>query len=492
MAGGSTFLEELAFQHGLPHIRLRCDEALHFCPEESRVTIMPKSKETTAPIKGEKPRKAPKLSETARKKPAKSEEIVVESDSEGSRTSSSSGHSSGSESDFERRKNTKKPNMSKVAETEPADPPIPDSTSDDEDSSEDESDGQNHKRVPQTGPKTNGNAKSRKDSDESSEVSDSSEEEALTSRSKKDSNSHMAAFRRPTEYNPPPGYSTFDIKNGSNSVISKFKPADLASKEIWHITAPVGLSLAEVKSLALGNVDGKQAVCTHNGMDYGIAEEKQATGASNLLGNKHILIPSEGGKGYGTVKTTVAKTLHFQRIINLPNLSKRQANPTTGSNAAAEAGQQQVRGPKPQPKGLKMRYKPPGFGSGQPGAIGSDSSEEDEDVEMTDAAPVQNILKDDSLKRKASQTTKTSNKTPKSDKTRKDKDQPITSKQPESHSNNGEDAATKALKSLVEGTKAELPVTQEEEARLAEEKAQRKEERRVRRERKATRQLSAA
>lgn len=67
---------------------------------------------------------------TAPKRPKQlSENVVVESDSEGSKTGSSSGHDVDSESDAEKRRNTKKPRLERVKETEPTEPPVPDDTS---------------------------------------------------------------------------------------------------------------------------------------------------------------------------------------------------------------------------------------------------------------------------------------------------------------------------------------------------------------------------
>jgi hypothetical protein len=86
-------------------------------------------------------------------------------------------------------------------------------------------------------------------------------------------------------------------------------------------------------------------------------------------------------------------TLQLQAQVDLPNLSKRQADLNTGSSAAANIAQAPLSVIRPQPKGLKMRYRPPGFGSGEPGRIGVDGAkgagEDDEDEEQNDGQALQ-------------------------------------------------------------------------------------------------------
>ena len=83
--------------------------------------------------------------------------------------------------------------------------------------------------------------------------------------------------------------------------------------------------------------------------------------------------------GYTQAQQKVSKTLHLQQKISLPDLSKRQASHLTGSAAAGDVAQAAVSTVRPQPKGLRMRYKPFGFGAGTPGMIGSDSDDADGD-----------------------------------------------------------------------------------------------------------------
>jgi len=461
---------------------------------------MPKVKEPRVPLKGEKPSKAPKLSETKRKAPPRSEEIVVESDSEGSNSESSSGHSSGSESDAERRKNTKKPKAEKVAETEPANPPIPDDSSEEEDSTEDESsdDEANGLPDPDKTPKMNGKVAKAASKDvemaDASSGEESSEEESENSKEAQpakpaSTKSHIAKSTIPiAAYEPPAGYSHVEMKSDSGASIRTLIPESDTTKQIWHITAPAGVPLTDVKSFALAKIDSKQSIFSHKSNDYSLVEDKSAV-ANEAGSHKHVLIPSV--KGYTSIRAPVSRTLHVQQIISLPNLSKRQANPVTGSNAAADANRPQVRGPKPQPKGLRMRYTPPGFRSGRPGAPGSDSSDED-DVDMVDADAAPRTFQlpkgvSQPSKRRQDDVAEATSKTPKTDKKRrKDKDQAEAEKA-EAEAIKAKQVVVEQSQALTEGTRAELPKTDAEKERLHDEKEQRKEERRLKRERKEER-----
>ncbi|KAK4973316.1 hypothetical protein LTR66_011178, partial [Elasticomyces elasticus] len=94
---------------------------------------MPDIKKSRVPLPLGNPSKNPKLSESRRRAPPLSKEVVVESDSEDVSGASSSGRSSGSESNPAKRGNTKTPNPQKAQETEPASPQVPDDSSEGED-----------------------------------------------------------------------------------------------------------------------------------------------------------------------------------------------------------------------------------------------------------------------------------------------------------------------------------------------------------------------
>jgi hypothetical protein len=61
--------------------------------------------------------------------------------------------------------------------------------------------------------------------------------------------------------------------------------------------------------------------------------------------------------------------------VQLPHLSSKQADVNTGSEAASSITRSTIRAPRPQLKGLKMRFLPTGFGAGDVGTLGDSDSE---------------------------------------------------------------------------------------------------------------------
>jgi len=148
----------------------------------------------------------------------------------------------------------------------------------------------------------------------------------------------------------------------------------LAGKQIWHITTPADVPITSIKEVVLEKVTKGEPVLTHHGVEYGFIAEENAERTTTRL-----LVPAE--KGYQAVHSDFAQTLHLQQIIRLPKLSGKQADPSRGSDAAASYHTRATKSPRPQPKGLRMRFRPSGFGVEDPGIIGLS---EDEDIEMAD------------------------------------------------------------------------------------------------------------
>lgn len=428
---------------------------------------MPKTKETRVALKGENPKKAPKASETTRKVPSHTLEVKNVNDSEGSTSDSSSGHSSGSESDAERRKNTKKPKPAKVKETEPNSPPVPSDSSDDSSDADSDLEAEvnkaNAKKKAPAAVTNNGTAMKTKESsdDSSSESEDDSDsdeemEEAPAPRAAGQadaSETTAAAVVHAQPFEPPPGFKPFNTKSANASTLnSLFDPKSLSSKQIWHITAPSSVPLSEIKSVSLSAIQSHQTILSHKGTDYNLAEEP--------TNNARVLLPSSKSDAYAAVDVPVAKTLYLQQIIRLPDLSSTRTDPTTGSNAAANIKTPAVRAPRPQPKVLKMRCKPPGFGDEDPGTIGSSDDESDSDVEMAGTSNTGfkkpagvKETKESRSKRKRDEKELAESSPPKDKKRRK---------------------AMEAEKKLAEGTKDEAPETAEEKARKKQEKKDKK------------------
>jgi hypothetical protein len=65
------------------------------------------------------------------------------------------------------------------------------------------------------------------------------------------------------------------------------------------------------------------------------------------------------------VSTSITQSFRLQAAVQLPHLSSKQADPNTGSEAAASITRSTIRAPRPQLTGLKMRFLPTGFGAGE-------------------------------------------------------------------------------------------------------------------------------
>jgi hypothetical protein len=78
-----------------------------------------------------------------------------------------------------------------------------------------------------------------------------------------------------------------------------------------------------------------------------------------------------------TVSTPISQTFNVRQVIHLPKLSLKQADPNTGSEAAASITRSTIRAPRPQVKGLKMRYFPSGVEDRTPITLGCSDSEDE-------------------------------------------------------------------------------------------------------------------
>jgi hypothetical protein len=202
------------------------------------------------------------------------------------------------------------------------------------------------------------------ESDESRESSGSPEKKTPTA-----ANSIPAI--PPKQFVPPPGFTSLDAENfAAQGALSL---PTLEGKQLWHITAPTNLPLSSVSEISLDALRSKQPLFNRDGIEY-IANER----LDSNIDAPSILLATENG--YQLLDRGIDRSLHLQQKISLPNFSTRQAEQNAGSSPAARVGASHISGAKPQPKGLRMRYKPPGSGPGKPGILGSDS-DTDENTE---------------------------------------------------------------------------------------------------------------
>ena len=147
--------------------------------------------------------------------------------------------------------------------------------------------------------------------------------------------------------------------------------SSLNGKQIWHLTAPVGVPISSIQELALDAVATGQSVFSHKGADYRLREDQLGAEKTKML-----LIPDKQGKTYTRTHLPVVQTFHVEQIVSVPNNA-------TLSTAETEKAIQKLKKPLPsKPKHLRMRYHPFGSADGEPETLGYSS----EDSEMEDVS----------------------------------------------------------------------------------------------------------
>jgi hypothetical protein len=157
---------------------------------------------------------------------------------------------------------------------------------------------------------------------------------------------------------------------------SSFSASALEGKQIWHITAPSNVGISSLHDFALETVASNQAILSHDSVEYVFKEDTNP-------GNDYATILEPMRDGYKSTRRKVERKLNLQPKITLPNLSIRQASQVTGSSAAGNIAAPSVSQIRPQPKGLRMRYRPPGFGPGELGPVGPGSESIDDEGDTT-------------------------------------------------------------------------------------------------------------
>jgi hypothetical protein len=209
--------------------------------------------------------------------------------------------------------------------------------------------------------------------DESDDTSESDGDDIHTTPKAPDSTAAKAteAMLQPIatqDYIPPQGFVPLE---SSQLEQRTSLPANLDGKQIWYITAPSNIPVSTLNSFAKEALSSNRPALSFEDVDYTLSED--ALSANDVT---TIFLPTS--EGYRPTRQKISRKLHLQQRLVLPNLSALQASQLTGSSAAADVAAPAVSSRRPQPKGLRMRYRPPGFGLGKLGTVGSgsDSSED--------------------------------------------------------------------------------------------------------------------
>ncbi|KAH8791568.1 DNA-directed RNA polymerase I subunit RPA34.5-domain-containing protein [Hyaloscypha finlandica] len=196
----------------------------------------------------------------------------------------------------------------------------------------------------------------------------------------KPSRGSVVTFQKPPPYKPPVGFERASLE-GTPKAEHMFKRSSLEGKQIWYFTAPASLPVSAIAQMSWKDATDGKPIINHNGNEYGFmrdsAEDKTYT---------KIMVPDGSDDGYRTAKNPIDQIFHLQQIVQLPGAH-------ASSSITASSSKETVPAKKPirqQPQGLKMRFRPIGFGGGETGKIGSSSSSvdsgSDDEVEQPPAA----------------------------------------------------------------------------------------------------------
>lgn len=145
--------------------------------------------------------------------------------------------------------------------------------------------------------------KQKENSDSSSEESsDESEKEIAPSQQRADartahSQSRTVTFQQARPFVPPEDFKAASTERAASSAITNiFK--NLNGKQIWHITAPEGVQLKDLKELAMDKAQKGEAVLEHKGTSYGLAPAEVGAGG------REVMIPVANGYKAGEFSRT--------------------------------------------------------------------------------------------------------------------------------------------------------------------------------------------
>ncbi|KAK3376708.1 DNA-directed RNA polymerase I subunit RPA34.5-domain-containing protein [Lasiosphaeria ovina] len=218
--------------------------------------------------------------------------------------------------------------------------------------------------------KTNEGFKSQEFVDASDDASDDNVNESMAVEKRKSS----AAIHKTPEIIAQHFHLRKAEDNMDASMVAKvFRDAKAQGKQIWFFTTPVSVPIEVIQeqSLPLDKMRDGKTIFSHNGAEY--SGDLQEAMDHTIK----VFIPGEAGQKYESLQRPIDRVLHIKRVTHF-NME--------GESALLAAAPKL---PRPQPEGLKVRYRPIGISDGADGKTGTGASspESDNDVEMTQAPP---------------------------------------------------------------------------------------------------------
>jgi hypothetical protein len=169
-------------------------------------------------------------------------------------------------------------------------------------------------------------------------------------------------------YKPPFGFKTAKKQTPPSSSTSSIL-SNLRGKQVFHITAPSFLPLSKVKEITMSKVLKGEPFLKYDGKSYGIPADSIT---DNDPEGKTLLVYDESTQTYCN-KADHIQSFHVQEFAGLP----QKAVQSTAT--AIEILRDAVKPPRPQPKGMKMRFRPVGSLPSEPETLGFSSESESEE-----------------------------------------------------------------------------------------------------------------
>lgn len=168
-------------------------------------------------------------------------------------------------------------------------------------------------------------------------------------------------------YKAPSGFKPAN-KQAAPSSSSSSLLSDLRGKQIYHISAPASLPLSKVKEISMSKIMKGEPILEFDGVKYGIPAESITEEGSE---GKKLLVYNESTQTYVN-KSDNVPSYQIQEMFNLPGS-------VGGGLTAVEALRDTVKPARPQPKKLRMRFRPVGSLPSAPETLGSSSESESEE-----------------------------------------------------------------------------------------------------------------
>lgn len=144
------------------------------------------------------------------------------------------------------------------------------------------------------------------DSDSGSESDSSSEEETAKPAPKPAQTAQSkpveVELRAAKPYQPPKGYNLVPEKERTSSKAARIFD-NLQGKQVWHITAPAGVSLKELQTIAMDKAMKGDSILSQKGTNYGFSTTEKSED-----GPREVLVPRKNGYGTGLFTAHISRS----------------------------------------------------------------------------------------------------------------------------------------------------------------------------------------